>query len=299
MAEPRARSAAALRERYQVLQTSVLAATGSRAASRFLNLAAPRMTAHVLEAGEGAPILLLHGGGGMAVNTEPLLSLLARRFHVFAPDRPGCGLSDPFNYRGVPLVEHAVSFIRSTLDALELPRVSIVANSMGGWWSTRFALAHPDRVSSLVLLGATAGFANQIPMQMRLLGVPGLNSLLYATIWRPTLEKTRQNFTSLQRAGLDRLPGDMVECRYLSYILPGAAAAYLTLLEQVMSLRHGFNPRYALGVDDFRRLLVPTLFVYGDRDHHGSPADAAVACRTMVSARLEVVERAGHVPWLA
>jgi pimeloyl-ACP methyl ester carboxylesterase len=235
----------------------------------------------------------------MAVNTEPLLSLLAQRFHVFAPDRPGCGLSDAFNYRGVSLVDHAVSFIGSTLDALQLPRVAIVANSMGGWWSTHFALAHPERVSSLVLAGVPAGFANTIPMQMRWLGVPGLNALLYATIWKPTWEKTRQNFTQLQRAGLDRLPAEMVECRYLSYLLPGAATGYLTLLEQVMSLRHGFSRRYELHADHFQRLRVPTLFIYGDRDHHGSPDDAVRVCRLMSDARVEVVEGAGHVPWLA
>ena len=51
---------------------------------------------------------------------------------VLAVDRPGHGLADPFDYRGVDLLEHARTFLQDILDALELPTADIAANSIGG-----------------------------------------------------------------------------------------------------------------------------------------------------------------------
>jgi pimeloyl-ACP methyl ester carboxylesterase len=70
---------------------------------------------------------------------------------VLAVDRPGHGLAEPFDYRRVDLLDHARTFLREVLDALELEAADIAANSMGGLWSVAFALEEPERVSRLVL----------------------------------------------------------------------------------------------------------------------------------------------------
>src|SRR5436305_12293909 len=113
-------------QRFVDVQARLLAANGTVATSRYLSLPTPALQAHVLDAGSGPPLLLIHGGNSVAVAWQPLLGDLARAFHVFAPDRPGCGLTDKVDYRGVDLRQHAVDFIASTLDALGLDRVHLV-----------------------------------------------------------------------------------------------------------------------------------------------------------------------------
>src|SRR5690349_15088858 len=118
-------------------------------------------TTHVLTAGAGDPVLMVHGGNSVAAMMEPLLGRVASRFTVYRPDRPGCGLTGPFDYRGVDLRTHAVAFVESVLDGLGLERVSLVGNSMGGFWCLAFALANPSRVGRLVLVGEPAGSARR------------------------------------------------------------------------------------------------------------------------------------------
>jgi pimeloyl-ACP methyl ester carboxylesterase len=60
----------------------------------------------LLELGDGPPLLLVHGGGDGAFEWVPILSALARNRRVLAVDRPGHGLAEPFDYRGVDLLEH-------------------------------------------------------------------------------------------------------------------------------------------------------------------------------------------------
>src|ERR671924_2382154 len=84
----------------------------------------------LLELGAGPPLLLVHGGGDGAFEWVPVLPALARNRRVLAVDRPGHGLADPFDYRGVDLLEHARTFLGDVLDALELPSVDVVANSL-------------------------------------------------------------------------------------------------------------------------------------------------------------------------
>src|SRR4029453_13184775 len=75
----------------------------------------------LLEIGDGPPLLLVHGGGDGAFEWVPILPQLARSMRVLAVDRPGHGLAEPFDYRGVDLLEHARTFLRDIPDAVDLP----------------------------------------------------------------------------------------------------------------------------------------------------------------------------------
>ncbi|HEX8703872.1 MAG TPA: alpha/beta fold hydrolase, partial [Myxococcaceae bacterium] len=145
----------------------------------------------LIELGEGPPVLLLHGGLGEAIQWGHILPALARKHRVMAVDRPGHGLADPFDYRGVDLLEHARRFIGEILDAEKLPAASIVACSMGGLWSVEFALAHPERVPRLVLVGAPAGITRTLPLQLRLGTLPVLKPLVQSMMRRPTRDSVR------------------------------------------------------------------------------------------------------------
>jgi len=281
--------------RYAELQARVLAGAGVAAHSRFVRLAEPAIRGHVLEVGSGAPVVLVHGGGGFAAQWAGIMKPLSERFAVYAPDRPGCGLSDPFDYRSVEFRSHAVAFIRSTLDVLDLPRVSLVGSSMGGYWSIAFALAHPERVDRLALVGAQAGFDRSVPLFFRLLATPIVNRLLYATVARPGPASTRRVYRSLV-ADVDRLPAGFLDLAHVGETVPGAIHSWLTMLERVMTLR-GFRRELMLR-NELARVAAPTLFIWGDRDAFASPSSGREACQTMPNARLEVMEGGSHLPFL-
>jgi alpha-beta hydrolase superfamily lysophospholipase len=95
-------------DEFKKAQDRLLAKDRVTARSHFLKLPKPPLTVHVLEGGNGDPVLLIHGGNAIAVQWSPLLADLQREFHWYAPDRPGCGLTDKFDYsKGTPFKQHA------------------------------------------------------------------------------------------------------------------------------------------------------------------------------------------------
>ncbi|WP_262402052.1 alpha/beta fold hydrolase [Actinomadura sp. CNU-125] len=105
------------------------------------------------EAGEGPPLLLLHGSGPGVTgwrNFRDNLPLFSKHFRCLILEFPGFGVSDPTDQHPMMAALPAVSRF---LDGLGLDRVDVIGNSMGGIVGTRFALAHPERVGSLVTIG--------------------------------------------------------------------------------------------------------------------------------------------------
>jgi 2-hydroxy-6-oxonona-2,4-dienedioate hydrolase len=115
-----------------------------------------RWKIHYNEAGEGHPIIMLHGSGPGATgwsNFGPNLKALAEKYRVFAVDMPGWGKSDPVTFEERDHVTAALDF----MDALGLEKAAFVGNSMGGMTTLRFATMHPDRMSHLITMGPGSG----------------------------------------------------------------------------------------------------------------------------------------------
>lgn len=280
---------------FEEAERRLFARFGLEVESRFLELRDPPMRARVLEVGAGPPVLLVHGGGAQAAIWAPLLAEL-RGFRLLALDRPGCGLSDPFDYTGVDLRRHAVSFLESALDALGLTQVPLVGNSMGGLWGLWLAVERPERVSSLALSGIPALLLDSsAPFAFRLLGVPWLNRLLLA-MQPPSPKQARRLMEQLLgRRAATAMEPEFIEVAYRGDMLPGAVTAFRTLVEGRVG-PFGVRPGLNFGEDELRRVVQPTLFVWGDRDVFGGPEYGRRACAIMPNARLEVIP-GGHAPW--
>ena len=148
-------------------------------------------TTAVIEGGEGPPLLLVHGGGGAAFQWGPILSLLGNHYRVLAVDRPGHGLSDPFDYHGVDLFTHAEGFLAEFVEVEGLSKLEIVGNSMGGLFSLAFALRNPERIGRLWLVGVPAGLKRRLPLPARLPAIPVIGGFVRRMIKNPTRERTR------------------------------------------------------------------------------------------------------------
>lgn len=73
--------------------------------------------------------------------------------YLIAPDLPGFGLSDTFDYGGRSLREHAVAQLTSLLDALQIKCAPVVGTSLGGMWGLCLAVDAPERITALASLG--------------------------------------------------------------------------------------------------------------------------------------------------
>ncbi len=270
---------------FKKAQDRLLAKDHVTARSHFVKLPRPRLTVHVLEGGKGAPVLLIHGGNAIAVQWSPLLADLQREFHWYAPDRPGCGLTDKFDYSpATSFKQHATGYVGGVMDALGLRRASLVGNSMGGYWALLFALAEPDRVNKLVLLGSPAGSMPPDQRPKRPPAAPG----------PPSIEGTRAALRGRLVADVERVSPEMLEASTAGYRLPGAQLSWTTMLAAVASrpasgLTHALRP-------ELKNLRAPTLFVWGDKDIEPARLGQEMAALAP-HARCEIVADAGHIVW--
>ncbi|MBB4684353.1 alpha/beta fold hydrolase [Amycolatopsis jiangsuensis] len=108
----------------------------------------------VNEAGEGHPLLLIHGTGPGATgwsNFEPNIRELAASFHCVAVTMPGWGDSSPQDLQTGRDQGRAVLQL---MDTMGIDRAAIVGNSMGGAIGMVMATEHPERVSKLIMMGS-------------------------------------------------------------------------------------------------------------------------------------------------
>jgi len=111
------------------------------------------LSIHAWTAGEGEPVMLVHGFGVSGRYMLPLARSLAPWFSVFVPELPGHGRSQkPPTPLGIGGLAEA---LRACIESLELQRPAFVANSMGCQVVTEFAVHSPERVGPLVLIGPT------------------------------------------------------------------------------------------------------------------------------------------------
>lgn len=111
-------------------------------------------------AGEGTPVLLLHGWGGSSGSMRPILNLLKDRFSVINIDLPGFGRTNlPKSFS----IEDYASFIKDFLSALDIDRADLITHSFGGRIAIYLAVLYPELVNRLVLVNA-AGIRRRPPM---------------------------------------------------------------------------------------------------------------------------------------
>jgi pimeloyl-ACP methyl ester carboxylesterase len=250
----------------------------------------------LFELGTGPPLLYVHGGLSGAFELVPVLTALAENHRVLAVDRPGHGLADPFDYRGVDLIDHGRTFLRDIVDALELPSVDVVANSIGALWSVAFAIGAPSRVSRLVLAGAPFGVMRRPPLMMLPLGFPLIGGRL-----------GRYLFSNATRDGSRKFWGQVIvehPERVDDLLLDVDVANSRRNVETMVGLvkciadwrRLGYRRKLILG-ERWRDLSTPTLLVWGEQDAFGSPEAGEAVCATNPNLRLVRVAGVGHLLW--
>jgi pimeloyl-ACP methyl ester carboxylesterase len=249
---------------------------------------------HLIEAGEGPPVVLLHGGGTSSLSHLPFLAHLegVRAINV---DRPGFGLSDPVHAPRERYRDSAIEFIDEVLDRLELESSALAGASGGGIWALWYTLAHPERVRRLVLLtGVPLLPGTRFPATLRVMVAPLVGDLMARM--KPSRQMVVRFMAAMgEKDTIVRHP-KVIESLVAAGRDPIASAAALAEFRAVGS-PFGFRPSLRLHPDELRSLKAPTLVIWGDHDPTGTVEAAQGITSLIPNARLEVLP-AGHVPWL-
>jgi 2-hydroxymuconate-semialdehyde hydrolase len=123
----------------------------------------------VIEAGDGPPLLLLHGGiecGGAM--WAPVLTLLAEHHRVIVPDIPGLGESAPVARLDIDTFGR---WLIALVEQTGLDRPTVVAHSLIGSLATRFATQATAPIGRLVIYAAPAVGAYRMPLRLRYVAI--------------------------------------------------------------------------------------------------------------------------------
>ena len=243
--------------------------------------------------------ILVHGGGDAGFTWYPVLGALAEGRRVVIVDRPGHGLADPFDYRGVGILAHATAFLTDVLHALGVERAELAGCSIGGLWSTAFALEAPDRVERLSLVGSPPGLTRSAPRMLGLaFGLPLVGHLVGRRLLaNPTRDGSRAFWGRLLVAHPERLADDFLDVD-VAHTRRNRDSIVSLMCE--VATPTGVRRDLVLG-ERWRGLEVPTLALFGEDDVFLSP-DGWRAWEALAAAspfiELLRVPRAGHMPWL-
>ncbi|MBS0421196.1 MAG: alpha/beta fold hydrolase [Proteobacteria bacterium] len=249
--------------------------------------------------GQGAPLMILHGGPGSSHGyfLPHLLPLAAGRRLVFIDER-GSGrsqrLPDPKGYT----LDNMVSDVEDVRVALNLGKIDVLGHSFGGLLAQAYAIQHPDAVRRLILAG-TGSSAARIDADF-----VGIKNAL-----EPGL---RKRIEALEHSGIfDQSGAQLQEYRKLADEAEGPYNFYRhppswdtageelgwDVLREMWVTRSDFHIDGNLkGIDltpGLRRLQIPTLIIYGDHDLV-STATAQETAAAIAGSRVLKVRDSGH-----
>ncbi|MDE2180696.1 MAG: alpha/beta hydrolase [candidate division NC10 bacterium] len=221
--------------------------------------------------GEGRPVVLLHGWGTSAESLSAVAKALEDRFRVYALDLPGFGWT-PAAAATWGTWEYA-SYVEAFMDCVGIPMASLIGHSFGGRIALALAARWPERVRNLVLV-ASAGIR------------PRRGLLYYVKVGAVKLAKRLFSLPLWGRLG-ERVVGELYG-RIGSRDYRNAGPMRATLVKVVG--------------EDLRGILasvrVPTLIIWGDRDQEVPFSAMEIMARGIQGSRLEVLEGAGHFPFV-
>jgi pimeloyl-ACP methyl ester carboxylesterase len=249
--------------------------------------------------GDDPPIVLMHGFPDDHTIYERLLPLLGPRRAV-AFDWHGYGRSERSDLAGFSMKEH-VAELEALVDQLDIDRAVLVGHDASGPDAVAFAVAHPQRVTHLVLLNTIFGHlpSQKLPEMIRLLADPDLTSLADAMIrdeaqrlWLLQLTADHWGLDAADPGGvavqsiLPQFFGSSDQPDALAAIRSWTACLFDSLTEQDKLVADG-----ALGA-----LEIPVSIIFGESDRYLGPSLAREIAGLFTNPSLHLVPDASHWP---
>jgi pimeloyl-ACP methyl ester carboxylesterase len=226
-----------------------------------------------VERGRGPTILFVHGYPDSWYAYEPSLRRMPTDVRAVAFSQRGFGDSDrpAFGYTMADLAADAAAF----MDAVDIAEATVVGHSMGSLVAQELALSYPERVSGLVLVGASANFDNPVVREVEA-AVRQLGDVI-----------PREFVEEFQASTVHRkLPADFTR-GLVSENMKAPPHVWRDALAGILAFRSS---------DRLARLTVPTLIVGGDRDEIAPIAGQRELHQKIRGSRFLCYEGTGHSP---
>jgi pimeloyl-ACP methyl ester carboxylesterase len=266
------------------LPVDALKARWAPAPSVFLSVQG--MQVHLRDEGprdDPHPIVLLHGTSSSLHTWDGWADALKPTRRVIRFDLPGFGLTGPHPQHDYRIHSYA-AFVVAVLDALRVRQAVLAGNSLGGDIAWNTAVAHPQRVSALVLVDA-AGYPftpKSVPLGFRIASMPVVRDVMQYTLPRAVVASSVRNVygdpSKVSQALIDR------------YMDLTRRAGNRAALGERMKLARQFEP------ERIRRIAHPTLILWGRQDRLIPPDNAERFARDIAGSKLVVFQALGHVP---
>jgi 2-hydroxymuconate-semialdehyde hydrolase len=244
------------------------------------SVVAAGLKTNYLEAGEGEPVILIHGSGpGVTAYANWRLSIpvLAQKYRVLAPDIAGFGYTErkpdtPYN------LDFWVRHLVEWMDAVGVKKARFIGNSFGGALTLALTARHPERVDRFVLMGA-AGVDFEV--------TPGLDA-----VWgyEPSVENMRKIVMTFAY-DTSSITDDLIKSRYEASIRPGFHETY----SQMFGVPRERHPKALATPDaDIRKIAQRALVIHG-RDDQIVPLSNSLKLHSLLQhSDLHVFGECGH-----
>lgn len=278
---------------YRDAEARLLAEYGlERAVDRMVEVPGAGTRLHVIEiAGdERAPVVLLHGMAAVTAAAAPLIPAFGGR-RVIAPDWPGHGLSDAAAIPRSGIRDAPTAWLDAVLEDARLERAHLVGHSMGAQFGMYYALARPERVASLTVLGApgVALPGTRAPFGMRMLAVPGFAAMLTRPVSRERYE--RNSAMTLGPGAVGGWPRELVDVGWYASLRPEFRATAPQYYRAHLRRELQLTPEELAGVS------APVFALFGEDDVFLDPEVGEAGLATIPRVEVNVVP-GGHAPWL-
>jgi epoxide hydrolase 4 len=238
---------------------------------------------------DGALVVLLHGFPACAETWRAqLVALAAAGFRVVAPDQRGYGESDKPAGVASYSVPHLVADVIGILDSFKRAKAFVVGHDFGGGVAWATAMAHPDRVEKLAILNAVhpIGFERQMKHWSQL--KKSWYLFFFQLPWLPEWLLARKDFAFL-RSSLrdDDLRDETIDMFVEALRHPGSLHAAVNWYRA--SFRDGARGRLVP-----KKVELPSLMIWGDRERHLDPELATPPADWVSSTRVEHIAEGSH-----
>jgi pimeloyl-ACP methyl ester carboxylesterase len=251
------------------------------------------VTVHLRDEGpRGAPVLvLLHGSNADLHTWEPWVAALKGKYRVIRFDQVGHGLTGP-DPEGDYSTANFVADIGAVADKLGLKQFILGGNSMGGKHALAYAIAHPERLTGLVLVDGSGGPMLKLDRKEKkdsgnigftIARMPGVNLIAEQITPRSLIQQSLEQSVSVK-----------------SVASPAAVDRYWELLRYPGN-RAATMARFSLPYDplspaDIAKVTTPTLILWGEEDRIIPVEAGQWLAKTLPAGELHIYPKIGHLP---
>ena len=235
------------------------------------NIKVDGLDVHYLRAGQGDPLVVIHGGSGDARDWLKNMQELSASYTVYVPDMPGFGGSQALD--GDYFIPEMAEFVEKFSQKLGLNNFHLMGQSLGGGVALSYALKFPHRIKKLVLVSSLC-LGREIALWVRFLASPRMCRLIGAV-------------TMALLRGVKWLVDSFLAP--IGYVIPLSRTS-IVLGSCITTLKE----QTTVFINRLSEIMVPTLVVWGARDPIVPARHAYAAAELIPDCQVKVFADGGH-----